>query len=92
MVQCNAKIQWSGGKRCQREALPGKTKCRSHGSGGCRSAAGRTAIAAARSRGLNDTRANRVSYQMAVSELYLLARIAGLVWVGRPPKKKVMAR
>ena len=66
--------------------MPGKSKCKSHGNGGARSPTARAAIAAARSKGLGDTRSVRLEYQQAVLELYMLARIAGLVWVGRPPK------
>lgn len=86
MSKCSAKQQYSNGQQCQREAIPGKTKCRSHGSGGVRSAAGRAAIAAARSKGMNDTRENRIAYQQAAFELYTLAKLVGINWIGRPPK------
>lgn len=86
MPQCTAKKQYSNGQQCQRQAMPGKTKCKSHGSGGVRTAQGRAAIAAARSKGLNDTRANRLSYQQTALELYMLAKLAGIKCLGRPPK------
>lgn len=87
MPQCTAKQQYSNGQQCRREAMPGKSKCASHGSGGVRTAAGRAAIAAARSKGLGDTRENRLSYQKAAYELYMLAKLEGISWVGRPPKE-----
>ena len=87
MAQCSTKQQYSNGLQCQRLALPGKTKCAVHGSGGVRTAAGRAAIAAARSKGLNDSRADRAFYQQSAFELYILARLVGISWIGRPPKK-----
>lgn len=87
MALCTARQQYSNGQQCQRQAMPGKTKCKSHGSGGVKTAAGRAAIAAARSKGLGDTRANRIAYQMTVFELYMLTKQAGMDWIGRPPKE-----
>lgn len=84
--QCTAKQQYGNGKQCERIALPGKSKCAGHGSGGVRTAKGRAAIAAAHSEGLNDSRATRSIYRQAISELYQLAKIAGINWIGRPPK------
>ncbi len=77
-MQCNAKIQYSNGQRCQREAMPGKSKCKSHGSGGVRTAA--------QSKGMGDTRADRLEYQQVALELYMLAKLVGITWIGRPPK------
>lgn len=88
MTQCNASIQYSGGQRCYREAMPGKSKCRSHGSGGPRTIEGRKSIATARSKGMNDSRADRLAYRQESFELYTLAKLAGISWVGRPPKHK----
>ena len=85
MAQCDAKAQYSGGKQCQREALSGRSKCAGHSSGGCRSAAGRAAIAAARSKGLGDTRAYRKAYQAAAREMFVLAQLAGITYIGRIP-------
>lgn len=87
MARCTAKIQYSNGKRCERESLAGKTKCRSHGSGGVRTAAGRAAIAAAHSKGLGDTRARRIEYSQDLQLLYRLAKLAGITWIGRPPQR-----
>ncbi|PSJ17173.1 hypothetical protein C7H79_09740 [Nitrosomonas supralitoralis] len=86
-MQCNAKIQYSKGQRCPREAIPGKSKCKSHGNGGPRTIDGRKAIARARSKGMNDSLAERIAHRKASFELYMLAKLAGVAWTGRPPKK-----
>jgi hypothetical protein len=88
MPQCTAKQQYSNGRQCQREAMPGKTKCKAHGSGGVRTAAGRAACATAKCKGKNDTRANRLAYQQTVLELYTIAKLLDIPWIGRPPRDK----
>lgn len=90
MARCTAQIQHSYGKPCQRESLAGKTKCAAHGSGGVRTAAGKAAIAAAHSKGLGDTRASRIEYSQGLQLLYRLAKLAGITWIGRPPKNKFL--
>ena len=67
--------------------MPGKSKCASHGSGGARTIEDRKAIARARARGMDDSRADRLAYRQESFELYMLAKLAGIAWVGRPPKK-----
>lgn len=69
-----------------RDAMPGKSKCKSHGSGGVRTAEGKKSIASSRSKGLGDTRANRLIYKKDVYKLYILAKLVGITWIGRPPQ------
>ena len=85
MAQCTARQQYSNNRQCMREALVGRSKCASHGSGGVRTSAGRAAIAAARSKGLNESQATRRAYRIAIRQLYLLSGYLGLTWRGRPP-------
>ena len=84
MAQCTARQQYSN-RQCIREALVGRSKCASHGSGGVRTSVGRAAIAAARSKGLNESQAARRAYRIAIRQLYLLSGYLGLTWRGRPP-------
>ena len=84
MAQCTAKQQYAN-RQCMREALVGRDKCASHGSGGVRTAGGRSAIAAARSKGLNESQAARRAYRIAIRQLFLLSNCLGLTWRGRPP-------
>ena len=85
MAQCTARQQYSNNRQCNREALVGRSKCTSHGSGGVRTSVGRAAIAAARSKGLNESQATRRAYRIAIRQLYLLSGYLGLTWRGRPP-------
>ncbi len=85
MAQCTAKQQYSNNRQCIRESLVGRSKCASHGSGGVRTSIGRAAIAAARSKGLDESQATRRAYRIAIRQLYLLSGYLGLTWRGRPP-------
>ena len=44
-------------------------------------------IASVWSKGLMDIRANYLSYQLDVLELYMMVKLGITRWIGRPPKK-----